>query len=140
MAEQPVGGPSHPAGGPSGNLLDHLRELLAAGAEYFQARLSLAGIEAKEAMIHLGIIIALCVVAVGVLVFGYLFLCIAATVLIALLLGVSPGWVILGLAVIHFAIALGCILFAVVRIKTPLFTATLAELRKDQQWLNRTSK
>jgi uncharacterized membrane protein YqjE len=73
-------------------------------------------------------------------VFGYFFLCIALTVLIAQLLGVSPGWVILGFAVLHFAIAAGSVLFAVLRLRTAVFTATLAEIRKDQQWLSQTSK
>ena len=132
--------PDTPAGGHSGNLLDHLRELFAAGLEYLQARLALAGIEAKEALLHFGIIIALFVLAVAVIVFGYLFLCIAATVLIAQLLHVSPGWVILALAILHFVVALGSVLFAISRLKTAVFSATLTELKKDQQWLNRASK
>jgi uncharacterized membrane protein YqjE len=139
-AEQPAGGQSQPASGPPGGLLDHLRELFAAGLEYLQARLALAGIEAKEALIHFGVIIGLFVMAVAVLIFGYLFLCIAATVLIALLLGVSPGWVILALALGHIAVAAGCILLAVVRLKASVFQGTLSELKKDQLWLNRTSK
>jgi len=128
-----------PAGAHSGGLLDHLSELLAAGLEYLQARLALAGIEAKEALLHFALIIGLFVIALTVILFGYLFLCIAATVLIAHFLGVSPGWVILGLALLHFAVAAGSVLFAVLRLKTAVFSATLAELRKDQQWLNRAS-
>jgi uncharacterized membrane protein YqjE len=129
-----------PAGGQSGGLLDHLREFSAAGLAYLQARLTLAGIEAKEALLHFALIIGLLAGAIGLMIFGYLFLCIALTVLIAQLLGISPGWVILALAVLHFAIAAGSVLFAVLRLKTGVFTATLAELRKDQQWLNQTSK
>ena len=126
---------SPPAAGQSGNFLDHVRDLIAAGLEYAQARASLAGIEAKEALLHFGIIIGLCVGAIGLLVFGYLFLCIALTVLIAQLLGISPGWVILALALLHFAIAAGSVIFAVTRLKMPVFSATLAEMRKDQEWL-----
>jgi uncharacterized membrane protein YqjE len=129
-----------PAGAPSGGLLEHLSELLAAGLEYFQARLALAGIEAKEALLHFAIIAGLFVIAVGVLLFGYLFLCIAATLLIAQLLGVSPGWVILVLAVLHLAVAAGSVLFGVMRLKTGVFSATLAELKKDRQWLSQASK
>jgi len=124
----------------SGKLLDHLRELFAAGLEYLQARLALAGIETKEALLHFGIIIGLFVAAVTVTLFGYLFLCIALTVLIAKFLHVSPGWVILVLALVHFALALGAVLFAVARLKTAVFTETLTELKKDQQWLNHASK
>ena len=140
MVDQPAGGHSNPAGGHSGGLLEHLRELFAAGLEYLQARLALAGIEAKEALLHFGIIIALLVAAVTVSLFGYLFLCIAITVLIAQLLNVSPGWVILVLALVHFGLAVGASLFAIARLKTAVFAATLSELQKDQQWLSQASK
>jgi uncharacterized membrane protein YqjE len=129
-----------PAGTHSGGLLDHLRELIAGGVEYLHARLALAGIEAKEALLHFALIAGLLALAIGVIVFGYLFLCIAATVLIAQLLGISPGWVILGLALVHFLVAAGSLFFAVTRLKIAVFAATLAELRKDQQWLNQASK
>jgi uncharacterized membrane protein YqjE len=129
-----------PAGTHSGGLLDHLRELIAGGVEYLQARLALAGIEAKEAFLHFALIAGLFVLALAVIVFGYLFLWIAITVLIAQLFGVSPGWVILVAALIHFAVAVGAVLFAVARLKIAVFTATVAELRKDQQWLNQVSK
>jgi uncharacterized membrane protein YqjE len=129
-----------PAGGPSGGLLEHLGELCAAGLEYLQARLALAGIEAKEALIHFGIILGLFAGAVAVMVFGYLFLCIAITVLVAQLLHVSPGWVILALAVLHFLIAAVAVTAAVLKLKTSVFSATMAELKKDQQWLSQTSR
>lgn len=140
MADQQAGSQSNPAGGHSGGLLDHLSDLLAAGLEYIRARLSLAGIEAKEALLHFGLIIGLLVLALAVIVFGYLFLCIALTVLIAQLLGISPGWVILALALLHFAVAAGSVFFALNRLQTAVFSATLAEFRKDQQWLSRNSK
>jgi uncharacterized membrane protein YqjE len=129
-----------PAGTHSGGLLDHLREFVAGGVEYLQARLALAGIEAKEACLHFALIAGLLVLALAVLVFGYLFLWIAVTVLIAQLLGISPGWVILAAALIHFGVAVGAVLLAVARFKIAVFTATLAELRKDRQWLNQASK
>jgi len=129
-----------PAGSHSGGLLDHLSEFIAAAMEYFQARLALVGIEAKEALLHFAVIIGALVLAVGVILFGYLFLCIAATVLIAQLLGISPGWPILVLAVIHFLFAAGFAFYAVSRLKTAVFTATLAELKKDQQWLSQKSR
>jgi uncharacterized membrane protein YqjE len=136
----PLGSRQNPAGAHPAGLLDHLRELFAAGAAYLQARLALAGIEAREALLHFGVIIALFIFSLALIVYGYLFLCIAATLLIARFLAVPPGWVILALAVIHFAVALGAILFAVARLKTAVFAGTLAELKKDQQWLNHTSK
>jgi uncharacterized membrane protein YqjE len=136
----PMGGQQNAADAHPAGLLDHLRDLFGAGAAYLQARLALAGIEAKEALLHFGLIIALFLFALALIVYGYLFLCIAATVLIARLLCLSPGWVILALALIHLAIAAGAILFALSRLKLAVFAGTLAELKKDQQWLNRTSK
>jgi uncharacterized membrane protein YqjE len=138
--DQPPAGTSDPGASPPGSLLDHLRELLSAALQYLQARLSLAGIEAKEALLHFGLIIALFVIAGAVSLLGYLFLCIALTILIAHLLGVSPGWVILALGLLHFIIAAAAILFAVYRLKTAVFAQTLAEFQKDQQWLNQSSK
>lgn len=140
MAEQPASGQTRPAGTGPGGLLEHLGELCAALAAYVQARLALAGIEAKEAGIHFGIIIALFAGAMSLLVFGYLFLCIALTLIIAQLLGISPGWVVLALALLHFAVAAGSIFIAVMRLRTSVFAATLAELKKDQTWLSQTSK
>lgn len=133
-------GATTPAGGQPPGIIEHCRELLAAALAYLQARAALAGIEAKEAAIHIGIILALAVIAVFVTVFGYLFLCIALTVLIAEWTHISAGWVILGLALLHFVVAVTAILVAVSRLKMSLFTDTLAELQKDRQWLSQTSK
>ena len=129
-----------PAGGPSGGLLDHARELIAAGLEYLRARLALAGMEAREATVHFAVIGGLLVLAIAVVVFGYLFFCIALTVLVARWLGISPGWVILALAALHFAVAIASGFIAIVRLKKGVFSATLAELQKDQLWLSRKSK
>jgi uncharacterized membrane protein YqjE len=130
-----------PAGGPpSGNVLDHLRELFGAGLEYFQARATLAGIEAKEALLHFAIIIGLFVLALAVIVFGYLFLWMSVAVLLAKWLGIYIGWSILLVAVVHFAVAAGAAFFAVMRLKRAVFAATLGELKKDRLWLNRESK
>jgi uncharacterized membrane protein YqjE len=138
--EQPPSGQAGPLSGAPPGLLENLGELCGAGLAYLQARLSLAGLEAKEALLHLAVVIGLIVVALAVIIYGYLFLCIAVTLLIAHLLHVSPAWVILALAVLHFAVAAGSILFAVARLKSPMFSTTLAELKKDQQWLSQKSK
>ena len=136
MADQPPGDTHNPADARTSGLLEHLQEFCASGLAYLQARLTLAGLEAKEALVHFGIIIGLCVLAVSVVVFGYLFLCIALTVLIADALHVSPGWVILALALLHFLVAMSAVLIAFFRLKVPVFEATLNELKKDRQWMN----
>jgi len=115
---------------------EHSRGLLAALAEYFHARLRLAGLESKDALVHYGIIIGLAVGALVVVVFGYLFLCLGLAMLLAHLLGIHAGWTILIFALIHFGVAAGCLLVAKSRLPVPMFSATLAEFKKDQQWMS----
>ena len=124
-----------------GGLLEHAREFTAAGLEYLQARLALAGLETKHALLHFGIIIGLLAAAVAVLIFGYLFLCIAIVALIAHFVHVQVGWVLLAVALAHLGVAAGCVLFARNRLSTSVYSGTLSEFKKDQQWLsNRNSK
>jgi uncharacterized membrane protein YqjE len=132
--------PDPEGSGHAGGLLEHARALLAAALEYLEARLTLAGIEAKEALLHFGIIIGLLVLGLVAIIFGYLFFFVALTLLLAQVFGIAPGWVILGLCLLHFAVAAGAVIFAATRLRMAVFSATLAELRKDRQWLNQTSK
>ena len=115
--------------------IENGRALLAAVAAYLAARLHLAGIETKEALIHFGIIIGLAILALSVVVFGYLFLCIGLVFLIARLLHVHAEWVVLVLALAHFGGAMACVIFAKARLSAPMFGATLEEFKKDKQWL-----
>jgi uncharacterized membrane protein YqjE len=123
-------------------LFAHLAGLLAAKLAYLRARLELAGIEAREASVHYAIILGLAIGALAVLVFGYLFLVIALVFLVAALLGTEHAWiwVLLGAALLHLlgAMILGWI--AKVKLSAPMFTASLNELKKDQEWLKTTAK
>ena len=72
-------------GTPEGDgLFAHISALFAAQLSYLKVRLQLAGIEAKEAGIHYGLILAFAVIALIAIIFGYLFLIIALVFLIAL--------------------------------------------------------
>lgn len=115
---------------------EHSRGLLAALAEYLHARLRLAGIETKDALVHYGILIGLAVAALVVIVFGYLFLCLGLAMLLAQLLGIHAGWTLLIFALIHFGVAVACLLVVRARFPKPMFSATLAEFKKDQQWMS----
>jgi uncharacterized membrane protein YqjE len=114
---------------------------LAALATYLRARLQLAGLEAKEAMVHYAIIAGLLVGTLVVAVFGYFFLVLFAVFGLAWLIGGEHTWiwVTLGAAVAHFAIAAGLIFAARSKFTAPMFTATLAEFKKDNQWLTTTT-
>jgi len=108
---------------------------------YLKARLELAGIEGKEAGIHLGIILGLAVLALGLVIFGYLFLVLFLVFLIGLAFGGNAWvWVMLGAALIHLIVAGVLLLVAKKRLGVPLFPLTLEELKKDQEWLNTNAK
>jgi len=115
----------------------HIAGVLSASAEYLKSRFQLAGLEAREAAIHYAIIAALAVAALVVVAFGYIFLCLFAVFGIAALIGGEHAWiwVTLGVALLHFGAAVGCLLYAKKRLSEPMFTATIDEFRKDQEWL-----
>jgi uncharacterized membrane protein YqjE len=123
-------------------LFAHLAGLLSAKLAYLRARLQLAGIEAREATVHYAIILGLAIGALVVVVFGYLFLVIALVFLVAALLGTEHAWiwVLMGAAFLHLlgAAILGWI--AKEKLSAPMFTASLNELKKDQEWLKTSVK
>jgi len=123
-------------------LFGHLSALLAAKLAYLQARLELAGIEGKEAAVHLAIILGLAIGALILLVFGYFFAVVTLVFLIALVCGGGNAWiaVLAGAAVLHFLIAGLLLLIARMRLGAPLFPLTLEELKKDQEWLKTNAK
>ena len=125
----------------AGGLFAHLSALLAAKLAYLKARLELAGLEGKEAAVHLAIILALAIGGLILMVFGYFFFILALVFLVALAFG-SGSWlyVLFGAALVHFAGAVGLVLFAWAKLGTPLFPLTLEELRKDQEWLKTNAK
>jgi uncharacterized membrane protein YqjE len=125
----------------AGGLLAHLSALIAAKLTYLKARLELAGLEGKEAAIHLAIILGLAIGGLVLVVFGYFFFVLALVFLIALAFG-SGSWVyvLLGAALVHFVGAAGLVLVARLKLGVPLFPLTLEELKKDQEWLKTNAK
>ncbi|HEV7405726.1 MAG TPA: phage holin family protein [Chthoniobacteraceae bacterium] len=121
--------------------LGHLAGLLSASAGYLQGRLQLLGLESKEAAVHYAIIVGLLIAALVVLVFGYFFLCFFAIFGLAALIEAFTSarhayiWVTLGMALLHIGAAVGAVLYAKARFAEPMFTATINEFKKDQEWL-----
>jgi uncharacterized membrane protein YqjE len=109
----------------------HFSALLGAKLAYLRARLELAGLEGKEAAVHAAVILGLAVGALIILVF-----------LLALALGGGNAWifVLLGAAFLHIAGAALLLLIAKSKLGTPLFSLTLDELKKDQEWLKTNAK
>jgi uncharacterized membrane protein YqjE len=118
-------------------LLAEFAALLGAKLAYLRARFELAGIEGKEALANLAIILALAVGALVVVVFGYFFVVTALVFLIAWACGGGNAWiwVMIGAGVLHFIVAAGLGLAIRMRLDRRMFEATLDEFRKDQEWL-----
>ena len=124
--------------GASAGLFRDFAALVGSLLSYSRARLQLAGIESKEALVHFGIIAGLVIGALVVVVFGYIFLCIGCAFALARLFVHPDKWifVLLGFGFLHFAAAVACAMIARARLSKPVFAETLNELKKDQLWLS----
>ena len=116
-------------------LRENLSALVVSLVEFFQSRLQLAAVESKAALRRLIVLVA-CAMGAGMLsLFGYLFLLAFAVRGIAYLLAVWWIWIALAAAVLHFGVALLCLLIAWAQLKGPLFHETTSVLKEDSQWL-----
>jgi len=114
---------------------EHLRSFLGTGMDYLGARLQLAGLESQEASSHYLKIVALGAAAVLAVLFGYFFLWSAIVFIVAAVFHLQWMWVMLGCGILHFVAAGICIGIALKKLKTPMFSATLNEFKKDREWL-----
>jgi uncharacterized membrane protein YqjE len=116
-------------------LLQNLFALASALAEFFESRFALLAEESKAAAVQMLILAGCLIFAVLLCALGYVFLITGAVVGLAHLAGISWPWIALAAAGLHFMIALVLLLIARSRITKPFFRATLAELKKDREWL-----
>src|SRR6266478_3837607 len=123
----------NPAG--HAGLLENLLALASALAEFFESRFALFAQESKTAAVHLLILAGCLIFALLLCAMGYVFLITGVVVGLAHLLGLSWAWIALAAATVHFIIALILLLVARSRITKPLFRTTLAELKKNGEWL-----
>jgi uncharacterized membrane protein YqjE len=128
---------STPSRNPAGHagLLANLLALASALAEFFESRFVLFAQESKSALVQLLVLAACVILALFLSVLGYVFLISSAIVGLAHLVGISWPWAALAAAGVHFLIALVLLLVARSRITKPVFRSTLAELKKDREWL-----
>ncbi|MEI6350520.1 MAG: phage holin family protein [Verrucomicrobiota bacterium] len=117
-------------------LSEHLLSLAGSFTGYLRARLELAGIEGKEALGAYGKVAAFLIGAIGLLLFGYVFLWIGIIAVIAHYSQVPWGWIVLAVGVLHLLGTIACLWGAKAKWGKPLFPATLNEFRKDQEWLS----
>jgi uncharacterized membrane protein YqjE len=123
----------NPAG--HAGLLENLLALASALADFFESRFALLAQESKAAAVQVLILAGCLILAVVLCALGYIFLITGAVVGVAHLAGVSWPWIALAAAAVHFIIAIVLLLVAYSRITKPVFRATLAELKKDREWL-----
>ena len=116
-------------------LFQNLVALASALAEFFASRFALVAQESKSAAVHVLILAGCLIFAVLLCGVGYVFLITGAVAGLAHLAGISWPWIALAAAMLHFIVALALVLIARNRITKPFFGATLAELKKDREWL-----
>lgn len=111
--------------------------LIGSFGRHAQALTALAKEEAGEA---LALYLRLTIMLAGGLIlatFGYIFLVLFIAFLIAMLFNVSWVWILLGLMLLHFLGAFICANHVRSHWRTPVFTVTAAELKKDFESLKR---
>lgn len=105
--------------------------LWGSAGRHIQALVELAGLEGREALaLYLRLAVML-VAALIFLVFGYVLILLFFAFLIAHLFGISWIWITLALALIHFLVTFLCATHVRTHMRSPVFAATSAELRRD---------
>jgi uncharacterized membrane protein YqjE len=118
-----------------GGLFSNLLSFVNALASFFEARAALFATESKRALVQIILMVASFVAAI--LFFGLGYLCFVALMVkaVAYFLEISWVWSALGAAVLHFILAIVCLLVGATRMKRHPFPETAAELKRDREWL-----
>ena len=114
--------------------------LIASALGYFSARFELFSLEAKDAAANYVKIIILLIVAVATLLTGLVFFLCAFLCLVAYLAHGHWGWVFFGFGFLSLVVTIFCALVAKHRFSTENFATTMAELKKDKEWLSQTKQ
>ena len=128
----------NPAG--HAGLLNNLVALTNALAGFFESRITLFARESKTALVQMLLIEAAVITALVLVVSGYVFLIVSVIFGIAHAAGVSWVWIALAAALLHFLLAGGCGFFVMTQIKKPMFQWSIAELKRDREWLKTQNK
>ncbi len=98
---------------------------------HVQGLVQLASVESKEAAMVGLRLLALVIASVVFAVFGYVLILFFIAFLLAIVFNVSWIWISLGLAILHFLALAICALIAWKSLRSPVFKATAAELKRD---------
>ena len=115
---------------PRGALVELLRFAGTFG-RHIQGIIQLASLETKEAAMVGLRLLALVIACVVFAVFGYVLILLFLAFLLAIVFQVSWIWISLGLAALHFLAVAICALIVVKSLRSPVFKATTAELKRD---------
>jgi uncharacterized membrane protein YqjE len=119
---------------------DSVRNWIATFLSYLELRLQLIGLESKEAGFHL---LVLALLFVGAIVFfaGFLVMLVVFFLyLLTLIFHWGWGWSALACAVVSLLAAVAAGVVLRYRIVRPLFPTTLAEFKRDREWLTHKTK
>jgi uncharacterized membrane protein YqjE len=122
--------PRHQAG-----LAHNLLGLVNSFVEFLVVRAALFARESKVALGHLLFVLGAVFAALLFLTLGYFFLLVSVVVAIAHFAGVSWIWVALAGALVHFILAVICLLIARARLQPWPYAELRSELAKDREWL-----
>ncbi len=128
----------NPAG--HAGLLHNLVSLAGALAVFFESRFGLFARESKGALLHFLLLAGAVVAAIVLLVVGFIFLLVSAIFGVAQATGISWIWIALAAAGLNFVLALACGLYAKSQLTKPMYEASVAELKKDGEWLKSISQ
>jgi uncharacterized membrane protein YqjE len=128
----------NPAG--HAGLIDNAVGFVSALFAYVETRAALLAVESKALLLQLAMVVALGVMALVALIFGYIFVLGSIVVGIAHATGVSWTWVALWVGLLHIALAAVCVFLAKGKLRGRLYAETRMELKRDQQWLKSLGK
>jgi len=119
---------------------DSVRKWVASFLGYLELRLRLLGLESKEAGLHL-LVLALLFVGAVVFFAGFLVMLLVFWLyLLTLIFHWGWGWSALACGGVSLLVAIAAGVILRYRIVKPLFPTTLAEFKRDRQWLTHKTK
>ena len=128
---KPAPGAEHPATPEPPGLSAAAGNFASSVSRYLQAFSGLLGLELRETGLQALILGMLAVAAIVALVFAYLFLLLGATIALVGWLGGSWIAALLGLFVLHLALAAVLLLVLRAKARQPLFSGTREALRRE---------
>jgi uncharacterized membrane protein YqjE len=134
--------PDAPLGAQASNqsTSESVKKWVASFLGYLELRLQLLGLESKEAGFHL-LVLALLFVGAVVFFAGFLIMLVVFLLyLLTLIFHWGWGWSALACGVVSLVIAIGAGVTLRFRIVKPLFPTTLAEFKRDREWLTHKTK